>query len=261
MLCALTELARGGRRPVETEIVLCALVDEESTQAGSRALVARGFKADLAIVGEPTRLKIITAHKGDLWLELTTHGKAAHGSRPELGHNAVHAMAKVVNALETDYARLLRRRRHPVLGHATINVGTIHGGKQPNIVPDRCTIKVDRRTLPGEKDPAVKREIVRFLRQRGLMVTMADEKGVPSEPLETDVSLPLVQEFFRAIGQRQPAGVDFFSDAGVLAAGGIPSVLFGPGDIAQAHTVDEFIDLRQLEEARESFVKFLRSLP
>ena len=261
MLCALREVARSGRRPENTQIVLVALVDEESTQAGSRALVASGFKADFAIVGEPTRLSIVTAHKGDLWLELTTHGKAAHGARPELGRNAVHEMAQIVDVLETSYARQLRGRKHPVLGHATINVGMIHGGKQPNIVPDRCTIKIDRRTLPGERDAAVKREILSLICKRGFKVTMADDKGVPSEPLETDWRLPLVRAFCRVTGQRKPAGVDFFTDAGVLASGGIPSVVFGPGDIAQAHTAQEFIDLRQLETAKELLVRFLRSLP
>ena len=104
MLSALMQVARAGPRPAHTEIIFAALVDEECRQIGSRALAASGFKADLAIVGEPTRLKVVTAHKGVLWLELKTHGKAAHGARPELGRNAVHAMARVVDALETDYA-------------------------------------------------------------------------------------------------------------------------------------------------------------
>ena len=136
-LAALLELAASGPRPRETEIILTALVDEENNQSGSRALVKRGLKADLAIVGEPTRLKVITAHKGDLWLRLTTHGQSAHGSKPHLGKNAVHAMARVVEELETHYAATLRQRTHPLLGHATVNVGFIAGGRQPNIVPSR----------------------------------------------------------------------------------------------------------------------------
>src|SRR5262245_448880 len=162
MLAALLELARTGPRPAQTEIIVAALVDEENGQTGSRVLVKSGFRADLAVVGEPTRLRIVTAHKGDLWLQLETRGKAAHGSRPELGRNAVHLMAKVVHLLETAYAERLCQRRHPLLRHATINVGTIAGGRQPNIVPDQCVIKVDRRTVPGESDPAVKREILHF---------------------------------------------------------------------------------------------------
>jgi acetylornithine deacetylase/succinyl-diaminopimelate desuccinylase family protein len=261
MLTALMAVASLKKRPANTEIIFCALVDEEVGQAGSRFLARRGFKADLAIVGEPTLCRVVTAHKGDLWLKLETHGKAAHGSRPDLGRNAVHAMAKIVDLLETDYAAHLRRRRHPLLRHATINVGAIAGGRQPNIVPDQCAIKVDRRTIPGENDKAVKREILRFLRRRGLNATMADSKGeAPAPPMETSVKLPLVRQFLHAAGQSKPLGADFFTDAGVLSAGGTPSVVFGPGDIAQAHTVDEWVAVAQLERATKLLTKFLLSL-
>jgi succinyl-diaminopimelate desuccinylase len=260
MLSALLELASGATRPAATEIVFCALIDEEVGQAGSRFLIRRGFKADLAIVGEPTRCRVVTAHKGDLWLKLETRGKAAHGARPDLGRNAVHEMAKIVDLLETTYAATLRRRRHPVLRPPTINVGAITGGQQPNIVPDRCTIDIDRRTLPGENDAAVKREILRFIRRRGLNATMADTKGeAVAPPMQTDSRLPLVRQFLRAAGQSRPLGVDYFTDAGVLAAGGIPSVVFGPGDIAQAHTVDEWVAISQLERATQLLLRFLQS--
>jgi acetylornithine deacetylase/succinyl-diaminopimelate desuccinylase family protein len=260
-LSALIELASAKSRPANTEICFVALVDEESGQGGSRFLAKRGFKADLAIVGEPTRLQIVTAHKGDLWLQLETKGKAAHGSRPELGRNAVHLMAKIVHLLETDYARQLRRRRHSLLRHATINVGSISGGRQPNIVPDWCAIRIDRRTIPGEQDPEVKREILRFIRQHGLRASMLDTKNEePAPPLETNPRLPLVRQFLRSAGQKKPAGVDFFSDAGVLAAAGIPSVVFGPGDIAQAHTADEWVAVRQLEPAVAILTRYLASL-
>lgn len=262
MFAALLELAQTRRRPTSTEITLVALVDEESGQAGSRFLAKSLFKADLAIVGEPTCLEVVTAHKGDLWLQLETQGKAAHGSRPELGRNAIHEMARIVHLLETDYAKQLRRRRHPLLRHATINVGTIIGGRQPNIVPDRCAIRIDRRTVPGEKDPAVKREILSFLRRHGLKATLVDTKGeAPAPPMETNPRLPLVQQLLRTAGQKKPAGVDYFTDAGVLAAAGIPSVVFGPGDIAQAHTTDEWVAVSQLERGTKLLGRFLQSLP
>jgi acetylornithine deacetylase/succinyl-diaminopimelate desuccinylase-like protein len=262
MLSALMEVARSSDRPRETEIIFVGLVDEECAQAGSRTLAASGMKADLAIVGEPTGLKVVTAHKGDVWLELETRGLAAHSSKPHTGRNAIHAMAHVVDALETDYAMRLRRRRHPLLGHATVNVGTIHGGKQPNIVPDSCTISLDRRTLPGETETGVRREISAFLRQRKLDVRIDSSQRIGiCLPLETDPNLPLVQQFLRSAGQRAPAGVHFFCDAAVLAEGGIPSVVFGPGDIAQGHTTDEFISLAAVERAKRMLVRFFRSLP
>lgn len=261
MMSALIELARAGKRPANTEVILVALVDEESGQGGSRHLAKSGFKADLAIVGEPTRLQIVTAHKGDLWLQLETRGKAAHGSRPELGKNAVHLMAKIVHLLETDYAHQLRRKRHALLRHGTINVGTITGGRQPNIVPDRCAIQIDRRTLPGESDPAVKREILTFIRRHGLGATLLDTKNdEPAPPMETDTRLPLVQQFLNCAGQKKGAGVDFFTDAGVLASAGIPSVVFGPGDIAQAHTSDEWVAVSQLERGAQLLLRYLQAL-
>ena len=260
MLAALGELAGSNSRPQETEIVFAGLVDEEHAQAGSRALVKSRFKADLAIVGEPTRLQVVTAHKGSLWLQLETRGRAAHGATPWRGQNAVHEMARIVDWLETDYAAQLRRRKHPLLGAATVNVGTISGGTQPNIVPDCCTITVDRRTLPGETEAGVRREIALRLRARKLAAKMGSTKLAPALPLETDRRLPLVRQFLRSTGQTRPVGVDFFCDAAVLSAGGIPSVVFGPGDIAQAHTADEWISLASLERGKNLLLNFLKSL-
>jgi acetylornithine deacetylase/succinyl-diaminopimelate desuccinylase-like protein len=259
MVAALCELAQDGPRPVETEIVFSGLIDEEHGQRGSRALVASGFRADLAIVGEPTRLQVVTAHKGTLWMTLQTRGKSAHSSCPELGRNAVHAMARVVDLLQTVYAKQLRRRRHSLLGCATISVGAINGGTQPNIVPDHCTIRVDRRTLPGETKAVVRRQINALLRPKGLEVSYVHDDLPPCHPLETDPKRPLVARFLRTVGQRKPAGVRYFCDASVLGHGGIPSVVFGPGDISHAHTVDEWISLESLERGKRLLLRFLQS--
>jgi acetylornithine deacetylase/succinyl-diaminopimelate desuccinylase-like protein len=212
-------------------------------------------------VGEPTRLQIITAHNGDLWLQLETRGRAAHGSRPELGENAVHRMARIVDLLETTYAAALHRRRHALLGRATVNVGTICGGAQPNVVPDRCVISLDRRTLPGETDAGVRRELRQLLRKRRLAARILNLRGAPCPPMETDPRRPLVRRFMEQVGQRRPLGAHYFCDAAVLSAVGIPSVVFGPGDIAQAHTSDEWISLRQLDRAAALLETFIRSLP
>ena len=260
MLAALCEMAKAKARPLETEIIFAGLIDEEHAQAGSRALAASGFKADLAIVGEPTNLHVVTAHKGSLWLQLETRGQAAHGATPQLGKNAVLAMARVVQILETDYAAQLKKARHPLLGAGTVNVGKISGGTQPNIVPDACVIEIDRRTLPGETDAGVRREIIQLLRTKKLAVKISSAKLAPALPLETATQLPLVQQFLRSVGQKKTQGVDYFCDAAVLSAGGIPSVVFGPGDIAQAHTNDEWISLAQLERAKDLLVRFFNSL-
>jgi acetylornithine deacetylase/succinyl-diaminopimelate desuccinylase-like protein len=260
MLTALTVLAERGPRPAATEFIFAGLVDEENAQAGSRALAGSGFRADLAIVGEPTRLRVITAHKGNLWLRLTTRGKAAHGSCPHLGKNAVHEMARIVDLMETEYARKLRRRPHPLLGPATVSIGSIHGGTQPNIVPAACVATADRRTLPGETDRAIAGEIKALLRRHGLRASFGSEKACHCPPLETDPRLPLVQAFLKTARQRKPSGANYFCDAAVLAQSGIPSVVFGPGDIAQAHTADEWVASDSLTLATQLLLKFFQSL-
>jgi acetylornithine deacetylase/succinyl-diaminopimelate desuccinylase-like protein len=277
MLTALCELASTKSRPSETEIIFAGLVDEENAQAGSRAFVGQASRLSpffqkvrdrrdagptaLAIVGEPTRLQVVTAHKGSFWLQLETRGKSAHGAAPQLGQNAVHEMARIVDMLETDYAARLRKRRHPLLGTATVNVGMISGGTQPNIVPDRCVITIDRRTLPGETETSVRREIAALLRAKRLSAKISSTKLAPCLPLETSPKLPLVRSFLRSVGQTRLAGVDFFCDAAVLSQGGIPSVVFGPGDIAQAHTADEWISPDSLERGKDLILRFLHSLP
>ena len=261
MLTALIELAGSPQRPGHSEIVFAGLVDEENGQCGSRALVAKGFRADLAIVGEPTRLQVVTAHKGDLWLQLETRGKAAHGSRPDLGRNAVHEMARIVDLLETTYAALLRKRRHALLGNPTVSVGAIAGGSQPNIVPDRCRISIDRRTIPGETEAGVRREIKSLLHRHRLKAKLLNIRSAPCLPMETNLKRPLVRQFLARVGQTGRSGAHYFCDAAVLSGGGVPSVVFGPGDIAQAHTADEWISLRDLDRATRMLLSFLQSLP
>jgi acetylornithine deacetylase len=261
MFGALAELAAIKNRPRETEIIFVGLVDEEQGQGGSRFLAQKPFKADLAIVGEPTRLAVATAHKGSVWLEVETRGIAAHGATPWFGDNAVHTMARVVAALETDYAAHLRKKKHPLLGAGTVSVGTIHGGTQTNIVPDECRISVDRRTLPGESEAATRRALGAFLEARKLNAKVANVKLKPCPALETSGRLPLVKQFLGSIRQKRAVGLHYFCDAAVLASGGIPSVVFGPGDIAQAHTADEWIEISQLERGQAMLLQFLKSLP
>ncbi len=261
MLAALADVARTGKRPQHTEIVFAGLVDEEHAQAGARALADSGYEADLAIVGEPTRLRIVTAHKGNVWWRLETRGRAAHGATPHNGRNAILEMARVVEALETRYRARLNRRRHRLLGSPTVSVGVIRGGTQANIVPDHCEIEVDRRTLPGETHRSLRAELTTLFRELGVRVKLHAAKAVECPPLETRSHAPFVREFLAAAGQRTGEGVHFFCDAAVLAGGGIPSIVFGPGDIAQAHTADEWITTSQLERGHALLVRYLRSLP
>ena len=260
MFHAMEHLAKR-HRPANTEIVFIGFVDEECNQTGSRAFSKLKLRANLALVGEPTRCRVVTAHKGDLWLRLSTRGKAAHGARPELGRNAVHTMAKCIDTIETEYAQNLGKRRHPVLGHPTINTGIVRGGSQPNIVPDVCETDLDRRTLPGESFTTISREIGEVLKKRGLKARLTNVKGYTCPAMETDPTLPMVQQLMRTVRQTKPLGVDYYCDAANIAATGVPAIVWGPGDIAQAHTADEWISIRQIERGMDVLTRFLLSLP
>ena len=260
MFHAMEHLAKR-HRPANTEIVFIGFVDEECNQTGSRAFSKLKLKANLALVGEPTRCRVVTAHKGDLWLRLSTRGKAAHGARPELGRNAVHTMAKCIDTIETEYSQNLLKRRHAVLGHPTINTGIVRGGSQPNIVPDVCEADLDRRTLPGESFTTISREIGEVLKKRGLKARLTNVKGYTCPAMETDPTLPMVQQLMRTVRQTKPLGVDYYCDAANIAATGVPAIVWGPGDIAQAHTADEWISIRQIERGMDVLTRFLLSLP
>lgn len=261
MFSALAAVARSGPRPPGTEVIFLGLVDEENGQMGSRHYASHGERADLAVVGEPTRLEVVSAHKGDVWLELRTRGRSAHGATPHLGRNAVHLMAKVVEVLETTYASRLKARSHPLLGSPTVNVGSIRGGTQPNIVPEECVITIDRRTIPGETEASVRREIQAVLKESGAKASFQNLRLAPCPPLETDPDRPLVQSLCRAARRKRTQGVHYFCDAAPLSEGGTPSVVFGPGDIRQAHTRDEWISLASLDRGTAILERFLRTLP
>lgn len=262
MFGMLLDIATNGPRPKETEIAFVGLVDEENDQTGSRKFGKSKKRFDLAIVGEPTRNKLVTAHKGDYWLRLETAGKAAHGSRPELGVNAVHRMAQAVTLIEEKYSRSLKKKRHALLGNPSVNTGFIAGGRQPNIVPDRCEILIDRRTLPGENEKIIRAELNSLFAVKGLDVQVSNQKAFPCAALETDPDLPLVRQLMKTLRQKTPLGVDFFCDASNLFHfGAIPSVVFGPGDIAQAHTEDEWISIKSLNRATDQLKAFVNRLP
>ncbi len=259
---ALLELSKDKNRPAETEILFVGLVDEEHCQSGSRVFGERGPKGDLAIAGEPTQLQVVTAHKGNLWLRLETRGKAAHGATPHLGKSAILPMARITEIILIEYAGQLRKRKHPLLGHPTVNLGLIRGGTQTNVVPERCSIELDLRTLPGESEDSALAEIHNLLRKHRLpRATIVESRGVPCPPLETDPNLPAVRQFLKAANRRKSRGVDYFTDASPIAMGGTPAIVFGPGSIAQAHSADEWLDLAQLDQATATIIRFLREQP
>jgi len=252
MVSALAGLTSGGR-PRHT-VLLAAAVGEEYNFTGARALVESGLRADGAVVGEPTELQVVTAHKGAVRMRCITPGIAAHSSDPSAGVNAIYRMARVLAALERHAADLIRRAAHPRLGTPTLSVGTIAGGRDTNIVPDRCVISLDRRVLPGEDPDAVIAEIQRaVLDDLGLDFPVEFVVDLADRPMETPGGAAVTRSLCAAcdavLGHSQVAAVRYGTDASKFAAVGIPSVVFGAGSIRQAHTVDEYVEIDQVRQA------------
>ncbi len=241
-------------------VVLACTVDEEYTHTGSSHLAVERPAVDLAVVAEPTRLNLVTCHKGAVRWKVVTRGVACHSSTPHLGDNAIYRMARVVSALADHAATLSQRAPHPILGPPTLSVGRIDGGQSVNIVPDRCEIEIDRRLLPGE-NPATTPDTVR----EALREALGSLEGIEFLPpwvnmpaLAPEMPEPLLGALARAVQDvtgRAPeiGGVPFGTDAGPLGQSGLPCVVFGPGDIAQAHTRDEWIELDQVRAAAEIY--------
>jgi acetylornithine deacetylase/succinyl-diaminopimelate desuccinylase family protein len=265
MAAILTMLARLiESRPTHTHVIVACTVDEEHLGLGVQHLVKTGIQADAAIVAEPTNLDIVNCHKGLVRWRTSTAGRAWHSSEPEQGTNAIHRMAAVLIAIE-QYAEWLRTSpADPVLGPATVNVGRITGGSAVNIVPDWCTIEIDRRLLPGEDAQRAQREMEQYIRKTVPFEVAMEKPWTWLPALSSEQSERLVEQLGVIIeavsGGVRVRGVAFGTDASTIAAASIPAVVFGPGDIAQAHTSDEWIVLEQVEKAAEILYRFVADL-
>jgi succinyl-diaminopimelate desuccinylase len=261
MAHALLRAAEDGK-PARS-VLLAATVDEEFTFLGAADLLRAGVTADEAVVGEPTSLQVVVAHKGAARWRVATSGRSAHSSAPHLGVNAVYRMARLVTALEEYAAILADLPPHPLLGPRAFNVGAIHGGAMANIVPDACEILTDRRVLPGEDFEAdVVGHLRDFVRERlGEDFAYGFEVILHDPPLDAVANRDLAARVCRlaapVMGERSPVAVQFGTNASKYAAAGIPSVVFGPGHIAQAHTAEEWVDLDDVERAAELYLRLI----
>jgi len=270
MISALARLARERPAGCPTVVLACP-VNEEYGFTGATGL-AEGWAPgqsrllprppDAVVVAEPTDLQVVVAHKGVIRWRCHTHGRAAHSAHPTAGENAIYRMAGVLQAVE-GYAEEVvgRLGSHPLVGAATLSVGTIHGGVSVNTVPDRCTIEIDRRVPPGEEPAAAREHLIEYLRERAEL-GRALEHDLPymqSRPLSDadngELAARVVASCRPVTGECRALGVAYGTDAGVYSALGVPSVVFGPGGIEQAHTRDEWIDLQQLNQAAEIYYR------
>ena len=259
------------RRPT---VYLAATVDEEHGMSGVRAVCrlwqegVGGFlprRPDAAIVAEPTDLQVVVAHKGVLRWRCHTLGKACHSSRPQEGVNAIYLMAELLQALQ-QYAHQIVPHLgwHPLCGSASLSVGRIYGGQSVNIVPDRCTIEIDRRLLPDESPQKAWDHCLQYLVGCLSQPDRLDQEPpfveIPalSEALNASLADQLAALVNQTTGRAcQRMGVDYATHAAFYAQAGVPTVVFGPGSIRQAHTADEWIALDQLHQAAEVFYRLV----
>jgi len=256
MLAAFARLVR--EKPAGAcNVLMACTVDEEHTFEGVRRLVEHGIQADAAVVAEPTNLQIVHAHKGVVRWLLRTTGRACHSSTPEQGINAIYRMARLLVAV-SHYADQLRLSRvDPLLGPATLSAGRIEGGTSVNTVPDRCWVEIDRRVIPGEDPLATPGQLAAFLRDEAGIdfpfecATPWMSKGALSPQGSAALVKQLGDCIDQVIGSHRVMAVPYGTDASTIAEAGIPSVVFGPGDIAKAHTCDEWVPLDEVEQASE----------
>lgn len=244
-------------------LIVAAVVDEEHASRGAEALVDR-WRANAAVVTEPTDLDVAIAHKGFQWVEVETRGRAAHGSRPADGRDAILRMGRVLHRIEAIDRQLQTQPTHPLLGTPSVHASIIDGGTEWSSYPDRCHLKVERRTVPGEADDVALQEI------RGILDRLRRddwEFDAEARPVfgrgayEIDPSDPLPAMLVGAAStvgcQPRRVGMTFWSDAAILGAAGIPSVLFGPGGEG-LHSPGEYVRVEDVRRCRDALVVLVR---
>ena len=247
-------------RASDTQLIWLGAIGEETGNLGAEEAAAAGIRADACVVLEPTGLRIVHAHKGACWFKAATRGRAAHGSDPMRGDNAILKIPAVWRAIEEATAQAATRFTMPDLGAPTVSLGTIQGGTGTNVVPDHCEIQVDRRFLPGESCAA----ILDDLRQRvadipgGVDFTLLKEGRAFHTAADADLPRRLSAALSAAGVQPVIDTAAWCSDAGVLAPVCGQTLVWGPGDIAQAHTTAEFIAEESLQTGVETLRHFLQ---
>ena len=269
MIGAARVIAEGGGLE-SGELIVASVVDEEHASLGADALVTR-WRADAGVVTEPTDLGIAIAHKGFEWVELETEGRAAHGSRPEDGRDAIRLMGRVLTELDALDRALQSGTRHPLLGTASLHASMIAGGRELSSYPDRCHLQMERRTIPGEAPGSALREVEAILQPLGAAdeaFRAASRQMFARSPYEVAADHPLVRTMQDALAHAWPAGsstsapsapigMSFWTDASVLGEAGIPTLLFGPTG-AGLHSTEEYVDVASVLTCRDALVELAR---
>jgi acetylornithine deacetylase len=238
------------------QILIAAVSDEEYASLGMRALLAGGITADAAILTEPTRLAICPAHRGFIWIEIEFTGRAAHGSRYDIGVDAIRHAGLVLAELDKLENDVLPNKTHRLLGRGSLHASSIEGGSGLSTYPDRCVVIIERRTLPGETEETALAEVREACdRVRATRPTLSAQIRLIESQLPSDVSVdaPVVSMLRSAMvaegHEVSVEGMSAWTDAAILNGAGIPAICFGPGDISLAHAAEEFVSIAEIERA------------
>jgi len=252
--------AEAKRRRLGGDVVMTAVADEEFASVGTEA-VAASLSADAAIVTEPTEMRVAVTHRGFVHLEIETRGRAAHGSRPELGIDAIVKMGRVLVGIEQLDARLRASPTHPHLGSGSLHASLIEGGQEYSSYPASCVVQAERRTIPGETVPMVERELQDVVDEAGSGDDLfsAEVRALasrePFEVAESEAIVQMVRRHATSVLGAEPeiVGVPFWADSALLAEAGIPTVLFGPSGEG-AHAEVEWVGIADLERCVKIYV-------
>ena len=272
MMCAMVNIKESGTK-LKGDLIFCGVADEEEAGIGTESLIKTGPEATYAVIGEPTKLEIALGHKGLEWIEISFKGKKVHGGAQKDGVNAIMMAGRFLHKLETEYLPKLEKRTHPVLGTATLNIGTITGGDQPSTVADKCSIRLDRRCLTDETIAQVYEELQAICDELHeedpkFEVEIRDVfngETMPHIPFCTDENSPLVKAAENALGREGMTPVltcfPAWSDAGFMnALTKSECIVLGPGDLSVAHSIHEKISKRQLLSAVSVYEEMAREI-
>jgi succinyl-diaminopimelate desuccinylase len=209
------------------------------------------------IIPEPTNLDVVRAHRGILWLEITAIGKTAHGSMPHLGVNAIEKIMAFISAFKIYQ---IPHQPHPLLGGCSTSINTITGGQATNVVPDRCSVQIDIRTLPGQSHDAVIQDVQRIFellgrRDKDFKASLKIVRSVGG--LETSTDSPFVKAVCKAVGTDETKAVGFTTDGPWFAKLNAPVLIFGPGNPQMCHKPNEYIEVEQLQNGKEAFKRVI----
>ncbi|GAC1415079.1 MAG: ArgE/DapE family deacylase [Gemmatimonadaceae bacterium] len=256
---------KGARDASLRQILITTVADEEDESLGMRALLADGVRAEAAIIAEPTRLAICPAHRGFVWIDVAFTGRAAHGSRYDIGVDAITHAGLLLAELENLERTRESGPRHRLLGRGSLHASKIQGGVGMSTYPETCNLAIERRTLPGESVERVLQEIADAcagLRSKHPQFDARVTLSTAQLPSDVPVDSPIVERLRGALEREElPVrieGLSAWTDAALLNEAGIPTICFGPGDIGLAHAAEEYVPIEEIDLATRVLTRVVR---